>query len=97
MNYTEAFDLYSNEGEATRIEWLDATPKIDEEYLLKREYYFDIPPTMKKLLSKKLPLNMRLDFAERHLSKLEANDKLMQAIVDGSKEKASLPDKEEKS
>lgn len=90
MNYAEAFDLYSDRGEERKIEWIDPSPKIDEEYLLKREYYFDVPPTIKKLTNNKLPMNMRLEFTKKHLAMLENNDRLMQAIVDGSK--PILPD-----
>ena len=83
MNYFEAFDLHSASGKGGQIDWLDNPTKIDEEYLLKKDYVFDVPPFMKRLVNNRLPLDMRSEFTEKHLKMLENNDRLMQAIVEG--------------
>lgn len=90
MNYFEAFDLHSTGGKAGAIDWLDTPTKIDEEYLLKKEYVFDVPPSLKRFVDSRLPLNMRKEFVAEHYKMLENNDRLMQAIVDSSASKKNI-------
>lgn len=85
LDYNECYDLSRTTaaGKEAAIDWLEAgRVKIDEEYLVKREYVFDLPPTAKRLLGDRVPPYMRLARSQAHAKMLSQSNELMQRIVD---------------
>lgn len=85
LDYNDSHDLAltTAAGKEATIDWLGSDlVKIDEEYLVKREYVFDIPATAKKLLGNRLPPHMRLARSQAHMQMLSQSSDLMQRIVD---------------
>ncbi len=83
LNYPETFELYSLNDASGRLNWLGDHVKVGEEFLVKREYTFDIPPILKKVdaVQRLLPLNMHSKFTEEHEKLMSINQKTMQAIM----------------
>ena len=98
LNYPETFELSSLKDAQGQITWLGDTLSISEEYLVKREYVFDVPPLMKKLKSVQevLPLTMTLEYARQHQAMMNLNNQTMQAIVDKSDDKSLPSDSQQK-
>jgi len=95
MNYADAFGLESFSGRVGQIEWLGERATIDEEFLIKKEFTFDVPQSLKRLsaVKKHLPLNMQLEYTKEHVQLLKNADKLMQLIADTPKAQLEGKDK----
>lgn len=82
MNYVDAFELKPADALVAKTGWLQNGFGVDEEYLIKREYYMDIPRYLKRLAGNSLPNNMREEFSFEHEKKMQENSALMQKIID---------------
>ena len=85
LDYNDCYSLAQTTaaGKERSIDWLESDRvRIDEEYLVKREFEFDLPPTAKKLLGDRVPPSMRPARAQLHLQLLSRSSDLMQRIVD---------------
>ena len=85
MNYGDYYEqpLAAVSGRKSAINWLESDRvKIDEEYLVKREYRYDISPLMKKILDKRLPIHLQIPYTQHHMRMLEESNAFMQKILD---------------
>ena len=98
LNYPETFELSSLKDKQGQVTWLGEVPRISEEYLVKREYVFDVPPLFKSFnaVKQELPLTMTLEYAKEHQALMRHNNETMQAIVDKSEQKTIAGDDQKK-